>query len=62
MSSMTTQPSIADAADAIKPRQKRAALTVAMLGFADFVATAVLIGLAALLSLTLRGVQGARQS
>jgi DHA2 family methylenomycin A resistance protein-like MFS transporter len=34
MSSMTTQPSIADAGDAIRPRQKRAALTVAMLGFA----------------------------
>jgi MFS transporter, DHA2 family, methylenomycin A resistance protein len=34
MSSMTTPPSIAAADDAIQPRQKGAALTVAMLGFA----------------------------
>jgi len=34
MSSMTTLPSIADAGNRIQPRQKRAALTVAMLGFA----------------------------
>ena len=34
MSSITTQPPIADADDAIQQRQKRAALAVAMLGFA----------------------------
>jgi len=34
MSSMKTQPSTAVADDEIQPRQKRAALTVAMLGFA----------------------------
>jgi hypothetical protein len=34
MSSMTTPPSIADAGNRIQPRQKRAALAIAMLGFA----------------------------
>lgn len=34
MSSMTTQPSIAEAGSRVEPPQKRAALAVAMLGFA----------------------------